>query len=251
MYGLIGKMTAAPGRRDELAAILLEGLQAMPGLRSYIVANDPADPDALWVTEVWQDKESHANSLLHGQLEVVVYTLEPGARSGEMLLKGQAAIVSKQWPTPRSHEVGGYQYDHGNPKKPYLTLTGMACSRPAQINGTYGTSSRTVLLNYYLRIRATTSSELRSEMRALLRLAIRRRGRGWTRSAPAAYVRPSFRRSLNPRFVAWLMGWPPPASTGFGFSATAWSRWRQAMRSALLSLGLPPEDQPRQADLFA
>ena len=63
MYGLIGKMTAAPGRRDELAAILLEGLQAMPGLRSYIVANDPADPDALWVTEVWQDKESHANSL--------------------------------------------------------------------------------------------------------------------------------------------------------------------------------------------
>ena len=174
-----------------------------------------------------------------------------GARSGEMLLKGQAAIVSKQWPTPRSHEVGGYQYDHGNPKKPYLTLTGMACSRPAQINGTYGTSSRTVLLNYYLRIRATTSSELRSEMRALLRLAIRRRGRGWTRSAPAAYVRPSFRRSLNPRFVAWLMGWPPPASTGFGFSATAWSRWRQAMRSALLSLGLPPEDQPRQADLFA
>ena len=63
MYGLIGKMMAAPGRRDELAAILLEGLQAMPGLRSYIVANDPADPDALWVTEVWQDKESHANSL--------------------------------------------------------------------------------------------------------------------------------------------------------------------------------------------
>ncbi|MCB0253606.1 MAG: antibiotic biosynthesis monooxygenase [Anaerolineae bacterium] len=64
MYGLIGKMMAAPGRRDELAAILLEGLQAMPGLRSYIVANDLADPDALWVTEVWQDKESHANSLL-------------------------------------------------------------------------------------------------------------------------------------------------------------------------------------------
>ena len=64
MYGLIGKMMATPGRRDELAAILLEGLQAMPGLRSYIVANDPADPDALWVTEVWQDKESHANSLL-------------------------------------------------------------------------------------------------------------------------------------------------------------------------------------------
>ncbi|MEZ4767197.1 MAG: putative quinol monooxygenase [Caldilineales bacterium] len=63
MYGLIGKMMTAPGRRDELAAILLEGLQDMPGLRSYIVANDPADPDALWVTEVWRDKDSHAHSL--------------------------------------------------------------------------------------------------------------------------------------------------------------------------------------------
>ena len=63
MYGLIGKMMAAQGRREELAAILLEGLHDMPGCFSYIVANDPADPDALWVTEVWQDKESHANSL--------------------------------------------------------------------------------------------------------------------------------------------------------------------------------------------
>lgn len=63
MYGLIGKMTATAGQRDELARILLDGLRDMPGCYSYIVANDPADPDALWVTEVWQDKESHAASL--------------------------------------------------------------------------------------------------------------------------------------------------------------------------------------------
>lgn len=29
-------------------------------------------------------RESHANELLHGRLEVVIYTLEPGASSGEM-----------------------------------------------------------------------------------------------------------------------------------------------------------------------
>lgn len=63
MYGLIGKMKTKPGQRDELAKILLEGQQDMPGCYSYIVANDPTDPDALWVTEVWQDQTSHENSL--------------------------------------------------------------------------------------------------------------------------------------------------------------------------------------------
>lgn len=63
MYGLIGKMTAKPGQRDALAAILLEGLQDMPGCLSYIVASDPTDADALWITEVWDRKESHDASL--------------------------------------------------------------------------------------------------------------------------------------------------------------------------------------------
>jgi quinol monooxygenase YgiN len=63
MYGLIGKMTAVAGRRDELAAILLAGTSAMPGCLSYIIANDPADADALWITEVWDSRESHGASL--------------------------------------------------------------------------------------------------------------------------------------------------------------------------------------------
>jgi quinol monooxygenase YgiN len=62
MYGLIGKMRAVPGKRDELVAILLD-VGAMPGCRSYIVAADPNDPDAIWVTEIWTDKESHSASL--------------------------------------------------------------------------------------------------------------------------------------------------------------------------------------------
>ena len=63
MYGLIGKMTAVPGQRDALAAILLEGTGAMPGCLSYIIATDPADADALWITEVWDSAESHRASL--------------------------------------------------------------------------------------------------------------------------------------------------------------------------------------------
>ena len=63
MYGLIGKMTAVSGKRDELAAAMLDGTSAMPGCLSYVIAHDPADPDALWITEVWDTKESHAGSL--------------------------------------------------------------------------------------------------------------------------------------------------------------------------------------------
>ncbi len=54
MYGLIGRIKTQPGKRDELAAILLQGTKDMPGCLSYVVANDPRDPDALWVTEVWE-----------------------------------------------------------------------------------------------------------------------------------------------------------------------------------------------------
>jgi quinol monooxygenase YgiN len=63
MYGLIGKMTAAPGQRDALAAILLDGTQAMPGCLSYVIARDPADDSALWITEVWDSQASHKASL--------------------------------------------------------------------------------------------------------------------------------------------------------------------------------------------
>ena len=63
MYGLIGKMKAVPGKRDELIAILLEGVSGMPGCLSYIVSRDAQDEDGLWVTEVWQSQESHRASL--------------------------------------------------------------------------------------------------------------------------------------------------------------------------------------------
>lgn len=68
MYGLIGKALAAPGKRDELIEILLGGTGVMPGCLSYIVAKDTTDPNALWITEVWDSEASHRASL---QLPVV------------------------------------------------------------------------------------------------------------------------------------------------------------------------------------
>lgn len=63
MYGLIGKIKSIAGQRDALMAILLNGLVDMPGCLSYIVAADPTDPDAIWVTEVWASREHHQASL--------------------------------------------------------------------------------------------------------------------------------------------------------------------------------------------
>jgi len=68
------------------------------------------------------------------------------------------------------------------------------------------------------------------------------------------------RRTLNPLFVEWLMGWPPgwtslaltpPASTGFACSGTGLSVWKRRMRSALSSLASPHAVPPAQLSLFA
>ena len=63
MYGLIGKMMAAPGKRDELIDILAAGTGTMPGCLSYVIAKDATDPDGIWITEVWDSRSSHKASL--------------------------------------------------------------------------------------------------------------------------------------------------------------------------------------------
>ena len=63
MYGLIGKLRALPGKRNELVAVLLQGTGGMPGCLSYVVAKDPEDAEILWITEVWTDEGSHKASL--------------------------------------------------------------------------------------------------------------------------------------------------------------------------------------------
>lgn len=72
MYGLIGKMLAKPGQRDALVNVMLTGMVEMPGCLSYVLALDPTDADAIWVTEVWSSREHHARSL---KLPSVVSTI--------------------------------------------------------------------------------------------------------------------------------------------------------------------------------
>lgn len=56
MYGLIGKMLAKAGQREDLLAIMLDGSEPMPGCQSYVIARDPASEDGIWITEVWDSR---------------------------------------------------------------------------------------------------------------------------------------------------------------------------------------------------
>ena len=63
MFGLITKFKTAAGQRDALITILTSGTSGMPGCLSYIVAKDATEVDAVWITEVWNSRESHQASL--------------------------------------------------------------------------------------------------------------------------------------------------------------------------------------------
>ena len=77
MYGLIGKMTAKPGQRDMLQAILLDNDGGMPGCFSYVIAQDPEDHDSLWITEVWDTQASHAASLTLPSVQTAIAKARP------------------------------------------------------------------------------------------------------------------------------------------------------------------------------
>ena len=72
MYGLIGRIKAVAGKRAELAKILVPGEGGMPGCLTYLVAEDPDDADALWVTEVWVDEAAHRASLQLPQVQAAI-----------------------------------------------------------------------------------------------------------------------------------------------------------------------------------
>ena len=65
-YRLHGKLTATSGNGDKLAGILLQAAQLVStakGCQLYLVSRDQSDLDSVWVTEVWDSKQDHDDSL--------------------------------------------------------------------------------------------------------------------------------------------------------------------------------------------
>jgi quinol monooxygenase YgiN len=66
MFGMHGCFQAQPGQGDDLSAILLEAAEALRANEScllYVVSRELDDPDTIWVTEAWTDRDAHAASL--------------------------------------------------------------------------------------------------------------------------------------------------------------------------------------------
>ncbi|HEY0054022.1 MAG TPA: antibiotic biosynthesis monooxygenase [Pedobacter sp.] len=65
-YLLHGKLTAQSGRGEELASILLEAsklISTAQGCILYVIGKDKDDDVSVWITEIWDSKEDHDNSL--------------------------------------------------------------------------------------------------------------------------------------------------------------------------------------------
>lgn len=84
-YGLYGRLNAAPGRRDELVALLLEGARALgdlPGCLQYVVNRAQAEPDAIWVTELWESEAAHDAELERGAVRAIIARTRPLIAAG-------------------------------------------------------------------------------------------------------------------------------------------------------------------------
>jgi quinol monooxygenase YgiN len=58
-FGLLGRMRAVPGKRDELIAALQESSRDVPGKLVYLIQLEADDPDAFWINEVWESKAAY------------------------------------------------------------------------------------------------------------------------------------------------------------------------------------------------
>lgn len=98
-FGMIGKMKAQPGKRAELVSILASGTESMPGCFAYLIAEDAKDPDAIWITEIWDTRESHAASLKLPAVQAAIARGRPLIAAFE--LSAETRPVGRLNPPPR------------------------------------------------------------------------------------------------------------------------------------------------------
>jgi quinol monooxygenase YgiN len=79
-YALINKLAAKPGQRDRVIEILLESMKLFgdnPACLYSIVHEAIADPNELWVADLWTSKEEHEAALQVPELRPFVEAAIP------------------------------------------------------------------------------------------------------------------------------------------------------------------------------
>ncbi len=78
-YGLFGKIVALDGKRDRLVEILLHAAELLKQNEKclfYIVGKSD-NPNDIWVSELWEDKEAHDASLEPKDISELIMTARP------------------------------------------------------------------------------------------------------------------------------------------------------------------------------
>jgi quinol monooxygenase YgiN len=90
-YGYNGSMKTHPGKRDDVVAILLGGVDGLGqvGCLQYTVAIAPDDEVTIWVSEVWESEEAHAASLELAETKAAIAKAMP-------LLTGEFAMSATE-----------------------------------------------------------------------------------------------------------------------------------------------------------
>ena len=84
-FAMCGKVMAKPGQRDRLAEHLLEAARLLAPLDTcelYIVNTVPAEPDALWVMEIWRSEADHDASLKMDSVRALIAKAMPLIAAG-------------------------------------------------------------------------------------------------------------------------------------------------------------------------
>ncbi|HEY7857625.1 MAG TPA: putative quinol monooxygenase [Candidatus Nanopelagicales bacterium] len=78
-YGYIGSMKTKPGQRDAVVSLLLSGVDGLReiGCRSYVVGVSGDDDVTIWVSEVWESKAHHDDSLALPAVRAAIATAMP------------------------------------------------------------------------------------------------------------------------------------------------------------------------------
>lgn len=79
-YGLHGKLTSKAGEIEKLTQVLLEAsklVSSAKGCHLYLISRDKTDTDSIWVTEAWDSKEDHDNSLNNEAVKALIYQAMP------------------------------------------------------------------------------------------------------------------------------------------------------------------------------
>ena len=74
-YGLHGKLVASEGNGKKLAEILLKASEIvtqMPSCYLYMVSIDSKDENTIWITEAWDSKQSHDESLQNQEVKALI-----------------------------------------------------------------------------------------------------------------------------------------------------------------------------------